>query len=150
MVYKTNCSPKKISKNTVYKTSLSPKKRSTKQTFHQKKFSKKSVYKTNCSPKKHFQKNGLQNTPSTKKLKKTVYKKRHWTQMFPKKTLNTRALATKNAEDQTIWVICRGCVKWSISLLPLDKKMIFFIMMKEYPRMEIPGWQLYASWTTIS
>ena len=74
----------------------SPRKRSTKQTVHQKNISKKTVYKTNLPPKK-TQENGLQ--------------KRHWPQMFPKKTLNTRALAPKNAEDQTILVICRGCVK---------------------------------------
>ena len=76
MVYKTNCSQKKISKNTVYKTSLSPKRR---------------VCKTNLSPKKNLQEIGLQNKLFTKKtspkkrstkhtfhqkkLKKTVYKK---------------------------------------------------------------------------
>ena len=102
-VYKTSLSPKNILQENGLQNKLltkkkglqnkpftkkeSPRNRSTKQTVHQKNISKKTVYKTHLPPKK-TQENGLQ--------------KRHWPQMFPKKTLNTRALATKNAEDQTI------------------------------------------------
>ena len=78
---------KKGLQNKPFTKKKSPRNRSTKQTVHKKNISKKTVYKTHLPPKK-TQENGLQ--------------KRHWPQMFPKKTLNTRALATKNAEDQTI------------------------------------------------
>ena len=69
---------KKGSTKQTFHQKKSPRNRSTKQTVHQKNISKKTVYKTNLPPKK-TQENGLQ--------------KRHWPQIFPKKTLNTRALA---------------------------------------------------------
>ena len=178
--YKTNLSPNSILhenvlQNKPFTKKHCPWKRSTKQAFHQRTFSKKMVYKTNCSPKKRVYKTnlspkqilqeiglqnklftkktslkkGLQNKPSIKKNSRKRSTKKALATNVPQENAQHKGLGPKHAEDQTILVICRRCVKWSISLLLLDKKMIFFIMM-EYPRMEIPGWQLYASWTTIS
>ena len=100
-------SPRKWStKQTVHQ-----KKGSTKQTFHQKRISKKSVYKTNCSPKKHLQKNGLQNKPSTKKNSRKRSTKKALATNVPQENAQHKGLGPKHAEDQTILVICRGCVK---------------------------------------
>ena len=126
-VYKTNLSPKNILhehglQNKPFTKEHSPrkwstkqtvhqKKGSTKQTFHQKRISKKSVYKTNCSPKKHLQKNGLQNKPSTKKNSRKRFTKKALATNFPQENAQHKGLGPKHAEDQTILVICRGCVK---------------------------------------
>ena len=100
-------SPRKWStKQTVHK-----KNRSTKQTVHQNKFSKKTVYKTNCSPKKHIKKNGLQNKPSTKKNSRKRSTKKALATNVPQENAQHKGLGPKHAEDQTILVICRGCVK---------------------------------------
>ena len=126
-VCKTNLSPKSILQenglqNKLFTKKNSPRIRSTKQAFHQKKgsakqdfhqkkISKKSVYKTNCSPKKHLKKNGLQNKPSTKKNSRKRSTKKALATNVPQENAQHKGLGPKHAEDQTILVICRGCVE---------------------------------------
>ena len=135
--YKTSLSPKNILhqnglQNKPFTKKHSPRKRSTKQTVHQKKLSKNTVYKTSLSPKKSLQnkpftkkksprnrstkqtvhqKNGLQNKPSTKQNSRKWSTKKALATNVPQENAQHKGLGPKHAEDQTILVICRGCVK---------------------------------------
>ena len=86
----------------------------------------KTVCKTSLSPKnvlqeiglqnklltkKNLQRNGLQNKPSIKKNSRKRSTKKALATNVPQENAQHKGLGPKHAEDQTILVICRGCVK---------------------------------------